>query len=320
MKKNREHIDWINMAAKLCEEPNTSDKNAPLPDDIKEIQQSWKQIQLNNTPKLDVDAAWKNLSSEIDKTSNKSTPFNNSFLKIAASIIVLFTIGYATHLILKKSQPIYKTYQTEKIESPRNIVLKDGSLVVTNHNTTLITPVEFTKNERLVSLKGEAFFDIKHQNNIPFIIKTSQGEILVTGTEFSVKTTPDNSTEVYVVSGSVEISQQLADIKLKLLPGEIGYITPEKLYKTQNKNANYLAWKTKKLLFKAEKLESVAKIIGEIYQKKIIFNDSTLMPLLLTTTFTNEPLEKILTTIELVFDIEICATENEIILSKKNSK
>ncbi len=55
-----------------------------------------------------------------------------------------------------------------------HVILPDGTNVWLNAASSLKYPITFTGNERLVELTGEAYFEVTHNKDKPFKVKTSQ--------------------------------------------------------------------------------------------------------------------------------------------------
>src|SRR5690606_8589562 len=86
------------------------------------------------------------------------------------------------------------------------VKLDDGTLIKMNANSMLIFPAHFAMNERRVYLEGEAFFDVSKDKNRPFIVANKQQEIKVLGTEFNLKSYPDDLTAKTVLfEGHVQV-------------------------------------------------------------------------------------------------------------------
>ncbi|MBO9728009.1 MAG: FecR domain-containing protein [Chitinophaga sp.] len=88
------------------------------------------------------------------------------------------------------------------------VVLPDGTSVVLNACSHLRYDVtKFLNGDREVNLVGEAFFDVKHDPQHPFIIQTEHANIKVLGTVFNVKAYAEDATvEATLLSGKVEVS------------------------------------------------------------------------------------------------------------------
>ena len=80
----------------------------------------------------------------------------------------------------------------------------------------------FGKNIREVNLTGEAFFDVTKDSSHPFIIHTNVIDIKVLGTEFNVRSYPnDANTETSLIRGKVEVTvKNRANEKIYLEPNE----------------------------------------------------------------------------------------------------
>jgi ferric-dicitrate binding protein FerR (iron transport regulator) len=88
------------------------------------------------------------------------------------------------------------------------VVLPDGTSVVLNACSHLRYDVnKFLNGDRKVTLVGEAYFDVKHDPQHPFIIQTAHANIKVLGTVFNVKAYEEDATvEATLLSGKVEVS------------------------------------------------------------------------------------------------------------------
>ena len=112
--------------------------------------------------------------------------------QVAASIALIAGIGffadrYRNALKSDHVQPKYVVNQTPK-GAIRKIVLSDGSTVWLNAGSVLKYPKTFEGKVRNVELvDGQVFFDIKHMDGHPFVVKASNLNITVLGTSFDVK-------------------------------------------------------------------------------------------------------------------------------------
>lgn len=98
-----------------------------------------------------------------------------------------------------------------RIEVPRGnaykLRLADGTAVWLNAETTIEYPEKFDDGVRGVRLRGEAFFDVAHNAEHPFVITTQDGvEVTVLGTRFNVQSYDDGDrVSVTLAEGSVEV-------------------------------------------------------------------------------------------------------------------
>lgn len=97
--------------------------------------------------------------------------------------------------------------------------LSDGSSVRLNTASAIRYPVAFNHTERIVELRGEAYFEVQEDPARPFLVKCGNTTIRVTGTRFNINAYPgENKHSVVLLEGSVEI-QRLSE-QVRLLPNQ----------------------------------------------------------------------------------------------------
>ena len=86
------------------------------------------------------------------------------------------------------------------------VVLSDGTKVWINSGSELTFPMNFEKGERVVELKGEAYFDVTKSKEWPFIVRTCRSSVKVLGTSFNVCSYEGDALEqVTLEQGGVEV-------------------------------------------------------------------------------------------------------------------
>ena len=99
------------------------------------------------------------------------------------------------------------------------VVLADGTSVWVNSESELVFPLRFEGEERIVELKGEAYFEVAKDAARPFLVRTSRSTVRVLGTSFNVCSYEDERQEqTTLVSGAVEVDCQGG--RYRLNPGE----------------------------------------------------------------------------------------------------
>jgi transmembrane sensor len=326
---NGNKINWELLAKYLSGECNdeetvpiqewieSSDKNKIF---FKNIQSDWNKINLaRNMKKVDVDNAWENLKQRILqeepelitmkdlKQENRAMSYLYRPLQIAASILILIGIAFGTYKIISGPGFADSTIIKSGSDNTSSLILPDGSKVYLNSNTIIKYPERFGTDSRNIYLKGEAYFDAVSNPDKPFIINTSDALIKVLGTSFNVNTkTANNELEVFVESGNVQLSKKgNKENEILIEPGYIGALSGNNLTKSRNDDINYLAWKTRHLIFRDTKLEIVAEKIGSVYNTSIQFSNKEIADCQLTATFDNAPLDSVLTVIKGTFNLGI---------------
>ena len=135
----------------------------------------------------------------------------------AAVAVVLVTVGITLGLTWRDDTQYY----VNNGESAIMVGLPDGTQAWLNPGTELAFDSTFNADERNVSLSGEAYFDVAHNPECPFIVTTESFRIKVLGTVFNVRNFPgDTSPEVSLAQGSVAM-QNLDGVNLvRLRPGQ----------------------------------------------------------------------------------------------------
>lgn len=97
-----------------------------------------------------------------------------------------------------------------------NVELSDGTLVYLDADSRLEYPSRFVGDSRIVSVSGRAYFEVAHDAQHPFIVRTSRADIRVFGTEFCVSDNGSQTTTT-LIQGSVGIFKLQSDIELARL-------------------------------------------------------------------------------------------------------
>lgn len=127
---------------------------------------------------------------------------------VLAAAVLTAAIAYQLTRIKDNTDPNVGKMLTEAgSPSVRNIWLPDGSQVVLQAGSHLDYPSVFNGDKREIYLDGEAWFDIKHDEQKPFIIRSGKVTTTVLGTAFTVRAWKDSSTVTVTVNrGKVQVS------------------------------------------------------------------------------------------------------------------
>lgn len=284
-----------------------NDSNKAHFDHFKLIFEKAKAV--NEIQSFDVDAAWIKVKSKMHRPRGKQVSFFPywNVLKVAAVLLVAVGLGWVAY------QQINPPDQTITLASQTEIVrdtLPDGSKTVLNKSSTIKYAYNKSKGQRKVELEGEAFFDVKHAEAEPFIIRTGDVIIEDIGTTFNVLAFPESPTiEVYVESGEVAF-YTLDNTGLNLVAGETGvYHKQSKSFaRIQTVDSNRLAYKTGIFSFRNSDLGTIVNDLNGVYDTKIRLNNDAIKNCQLNVTFRNERIEDI---------VEIIAETLKLTLTKE---
>lgn len=324
MQETFEHINDDLLVKYLLEEATdieislVKDWLSASPDNYKHYEHFkliWERSKVfNSTNLVDTSAAWEKLQRRIHNTTQKKhvvLPIKRfQWLKIAALFILISGITFFLYKSKNDSVPLLTTNSQNAIV---NDTLPDGSVVTLNKNSFLSYPKKFVENKRIVSLQGEAFFKITPNKDKPFIININNIKIKVIGTSFNVKSINGN-TEVIVETGIVLVEKQNRSIELK--PREKIIVKPQDtvLKKESENDKLYNYYRTKEFICDNTPLWKLVESLNSTYNSNIIVEREELKNLLITTTFKDEPLDKILSIISETFNITIVKKGQQILL------
>jgi transmembrane sensor len=120
------------------------------------------------------------------------------------SIAATLIIAVGTAGILAAKFWSYPSYATE-VGEQRIVHLDDGTRITLNSDTKVT--IAFTEPRRQVRLdRGEAFFEVAHNRNRPFIVAVGNRQVTALGTAFAVSYDP-NRTAVTLVEGKVSVAR-----------------------------------------------------------------------------------------------------------------
>jgi len=178
---------------------------------------------------------------------------------------------------------------TNRSES-KFLLLEDSTQVWLNAASSLEFPDQFDGKKREVFLSGEAYFDVKHTDKIPFIIHTGTISTTVLGTAFNIKAYPgQKNITVSVSRGKVKITRKDGweatltkgqQLKLK----EDGQEAVEK-----NIPAEMIAgWQQGNLAYDDEILDDIIADMQRIYNINIRISNQSVAQLKISTSFKRE--------------------------------
>ena len=180
--------------------------------------------------------------------------------------------------IIRYSDKKSQNQQVNKLDIPKNseyqIILSDGTEIKLNSDSHIEYPVTFNKNERIVKLRGEAYFHVKKDSSRPFYVITDDVKLRVYGTKFNINTNHIPNTQAVLVSGSIGIiglgAKQVEHI---LKPSQMAEFDKYgNFLEIKNVNSSmYISWTQGCFSFENEKLESVMHSLSLWYDVDVFF-------------------------------------------------
>lgn len=201
-----------------------------------------------------------------------------SFQKIGfelAKIAAVLLIFWGGMRFVNDSEPLLEepiAYQTLIVPAGQRVelILPDSTRVWVNARSKLVYPTTFGKEVRHVELNGEAYFDVKHNEQHPFVVKTSRMDIQVLGTEFNVTAYADVPTfNVALLRGCVELQSPALSKNYRMNTMEQARLQDGKLVVGKIDDFDYFKWKEGLLCFNNESVESIIEKLCLYYDTSI---------------------------------------------------
>jgi transmembrane sensor len=246
---------------------------------------------------FDTDAAWKKVRSNLKNKSEAKirvmSPEKSRMTwiyRVAAGIILF--VGIGLYYFINQGTP---STPVEVIARQNAVTdtLPGGSEVVLNKKTSLKYAFDRKKKMHEVKLKGEAYFNVKHEEGENFLIEANGVFIRDIGTSFNVKAYPGSDiVEVVVEEGEVVFyTKDNPGIHLQK-SGKGVYNKRTKKFTIEQPEPNVLAYKTRFFIFSGTSLKEVAEELNSVYDSKIIVPEH-LRKCHVTVSFHDESLEEI---------------------------
>lgn len=194
--------------------------------------------------------------------------------------------------------------------------LPDGSKLWLNAGSK-VKYIEGFAGGRVLTLTGEAFFDVRHDPAHPFIIHTGKLDIRVLGTSFNLKAYPNDSTvETTLIDGKVEIDFQdkgresivlkprekvvipLREARLAQAGGapvDRRTVRPDPTYQTLIETS----WVEDKLIFRNETFSDVSMRLERWYNIHFSFEDKRYLQDRLTGYFKDQPIQHVMDALQI---------------------
>jgi transmembrane sensor len=215
--------------------------------------------------------------------SRKSSVSRVRVWAIAASILFA-AIGISAYMTLQYWEvPQSMVYETSEVEQ-RIITLSDGSIVRLNRESTLEVPHNYMEGTRDVTLKGEAFFDVQSNEELPFRIKTDQAVVEVLGTSFNIKEGTDLMVAVKEGMVSLRHIDREESEATRLAAGQLGLLNVnEREIRVEEPNLeNYISWINGYLRFENTPFDEVLTQLERFYDLEFDVQDPEIRNLHLT--------------------------------------
>ena len=268
----------------------------------------------------DADAVFNRIQNKIQREYtqfNIGVSYKWKYTAIAASILlVLLSTLYTATFFENKLIPNIEVLAVAG--SKTRVVLPDETVVWLNGNSVIRYPQEFSSNDRLVSISGEAFFEVSKDKDKPFIVQFDQMDIKVLGTEFNVLAAADSDViETTLLNGSVAICNTSNQKEEILRPNQQALFNKQsKTVEVLNVEAeSYVSWVNGNFNFKGIMLTEIVRQLERAYCVKIHIQKDSLKTIRLQGRFMSEKtLDEILSILQISANYKYKRIKGEIFI------
>ncbi|NQU52208.1 MAG: DUF4974 domain-containing protein [Bacteroidetes bacterium] len=244
--------------------------------------------------------------------------FQRAYRRVAA--ILLLPLVVAGSLFINDMYSSEKIMTSDLVESTIyaplgsrvSFALPDGTSGMLNSGSQLSYSIPF-EDSRHVKLEGEAYFNIKHDENQPFKINAGNSVVTVLGTTFNLSAYPqENYVEIVLKEGKVQFTTGHSDENVTMFPSERLIFSNGEILKSITDPDKYNAWTEGKLVLRGDPFEEVARRIERWYNVKVVLADKELEEYSFRAIFEDDKLEDVLRFLSMTSPIKYKITPRKI--------
>ncbi|MGN6417856.1 MAG: FecR family protein [Pseudobacter sp.] len=171
--------------------------------------------------------------------------------------------GMNNHLMNEMATPTGGQYK---------LTLPDGSRVWLNASSSIKYPVAFTNEERVVSVKGEVFFEVAKDVKKPFRVKVGDMQIDVLGTSFNVNAYDNEPlVKTTLLDGSVKVSNKKRAVHLSPEEQSQMDLNGQFVVKNSINTEETIAWKNGYFYFDKVELPIILREFARWYDLDVVY-------------------------------------------------
>lgn len=199
---------------------------------------------------------------------------------LKAAAIILLILGGQSIWEKRDKEEVAPLYQTLYVPPGQRaeLVLPDSTKIWLNACSRLVYPVTFMKENRSVVLEGEAYFEVRRDEKVPFVVKTPKTDVKVLGTEFNVCDYPDRQDfELALLKGSVELLPSNRTNAYRMKAGEQILFKEGRYVSSTIEDTDYFKWKEGLLCFRDQPISEIIDKLSLYFDVKIHVENQKLL-------------------------------------------
>lgn len=259
---------------------NESDANKQMFDRIVNGR-DWEE-KFKHYDKLKQSISWAELQDKRKKGSNFRLIWYRA-IQVAAVLLVTLVVGGVAGYFLSQNNSDRVTIQVQRYQSLKGsisvIELPDSTKIWLNSDSELTYCEDLRTNRRLVSLKGEAYFEVTHRDDLPMEVTAGSLVIRDLGTSFNIKAYPESPVvETSLMDGKVDILSSTRKQIVALQPGEVARFDSESRQMDVSLFSPHIisAWKDGKFVIRDQRLEDIFNELSHWYDVNFVIEKQEL--------------------------------------------
>lgn len=239
------------------------------------------------------------------------------YARVAMILAAVTAVAAASYFYT--ASPATRTYQTP-VGGRETIALKDGTSIELNTNTELRTQM-FASGRVVTLVRGEAFFDVRHDKSRPFIVHAGGHRITDIGTRFLVRA-DSGRVEVSLIEGRAQFDFTDAQSNTPptvLTPGDVAIATASSLsltHKSKGLLAEQSSWRLGILVFDRTTLADAVAEVNRYSNKKLVVVDPRAAALTIGGTFPTGNVRMIAEAVQDFYGLKFDDRGDEIVISR----
>ncbi|MEO7044232.1 MAG: FecR domain-containing protein, partial [Ferruginibacter sp.] len=196
---------------------------------------------------------------------------NSRIMKLANGQIAYSSSGDLSDGSGSSAKAIFNTLTTPA-GGQYELVLPDGSRVWLDASSSITYPAAFIGSQRKVEITGQAYFEVKKNEMLPFVVQAGAESIQVLGTHFNVNAYEDEmAVKTTLLEGSVKIVKGAT--RTIISPGQQMQVFKNGEVRLINNFdvEEAIAWKSGFFSFNKSDLKTVMRQLSRWYNVQIIY-------------------------------------------------
>lgn len=295
------------------------------------IESYWKNTSPSTVDEVDYDGMLRDIHKRIQLPSQEPYSDKRVFiyksLKVAASLLLFMFCSY----VLVESYRDRNTRTSDQTQVQRTsttkttgpgekltLVMADKTRVIVNSESEISFFSDYGVKDRVIKIKGEAFFAVAPDPSRPFKVITDKVTTTALGTEFNVYSR-NHDYRIALVEGKVAVDK--TGNQIELTPGLMALWNSQEIarddFAVQSFDIEKItAWKEGNLIFERKRFGDVLDDLAEWYSVDIQIEEGIDVNKKVIGTFQNKNLQDILTGLSFSLDFSFTIDNNRVHIKK----